>query len=319
MDTRAAAPAPTAPRTAIPRPPEPQGPLAALRREIRACRACPLAHHRRRACPGEGPERAAIAFVGEAPGYEEDRQGRPFVGPAGRLLTELLEQAGISRRRVYITNAVKCLPPKRGGSAEPAPEALAACRPFLLREIELVRPAVLVALGRTATQALLGTAIPMARARGRVFASQGRWIYPMYHPSYLLRSSDPLARRTFEDDLRGLARLLRVHAATLRPGWSIQVVPWLYRSTPTAHTPSPHSPADTWHIVTNFQLPRVQGTTVTWDVTGVHDMFRTLSTLQELIRRYIGRPVRIDPDSSLGRGVRATILDAPAQAREEMA
>jgi DNA polymerase len=167
-------------------------------------------------------------FVGEAPGWEEDRAGRPFVGKAGDLLTGLMEGAGFSRDRVYLANTTRCLPPKVRGSAEPPQEAVDACRPFLLREIALVRPAVLVAVGRTALRALLSTKLAISEARGRAYVKDGRWVYPIYHPSYLLRNGkDPVLRCTFEDDFAGLRRLLRVHAATLRPRWSLEAIAWL--------------------------------------------------------------------------------------------
>jgi uracil-DNA glycosylase family 4 len=299
-----------APARAIPRPPAPTGQLAQLHREIRRCTACPLYATRRHACPGEGPERAAVMFVGEAPGWEEDRAGRPFVGRAGQLLTELMEAAGITRSRVYVANTVRCLPQKEGGSAEPPQWAVDACRPFLLREIALVRPAVLVAVGRTALRALVSTKLAISEARGRAYVKDGRWVYPIYHPSYLLRNgNDPVLRNTFEEDFAGLRRLLRVHAATLRPRWSLEAIAWLYRSTPVPHAPNAHSQATTWHVLDAFALPQIQGTTVTWDIRGVHEMFRTPSAIQELLRRYVGRPVRLDlTNSSLRRGVRATLL-----------
>ncbi len=302
--------APPAPVRAIPRPPAPSGPLAQLHRDIRRCTACPLAATRRHACPGEGPERAAVMVVGEAPGYDEDRAGRPFVGRAGQLLTELMEGAGLSRSRVYIANTVRCLPPKTGGSAEPPQEAVEACRMFLEREIALVRPAVLVALGRAALRALVSPKLAISDAHGRAYTRDGRWVYPMYHPSYLLRNgNDPALRRAFEDDMAGLGRLLRVHAATLRPRWSLEAIAWLYRSAPTSHTPNAHSRATTLHVLERFALPQVDGATITWDIRGVHEMFRTPSAIQELLRRYVGRPVRLDlTNSSLRRGVRATIL-----------
>jgi uracil-DNA glycosylase family 4 len=249
-------------------------------------------------------------FVGEAPGWEEDRAGRPFVGKAGDLLTGLMEGAGFSRDRVYLTNTTRCLPPKVKGSAEPPQWAVDACRPFLLREIALVRPAVLVAVGRTALRALVSTKLAIREARGRAYVKDGRWVYPISHPSYLLRNgNDPVLRYTFEDDFAGLRRLLRVHAATLRPRWSLEAIAWLYRSTPVPHTPNAHSQATTWHVLDAFALPQVQGTTVTWDIHGVHEIFRTPSAVQELLRRYVGRPVRLDlANSSLRRGVRGTLL-----------
>lgn len=170
-----------------------------------------------------------------------------------------------------------------------------ACRRFLEREIALVRPAVLVAVGRTALRALVSPKLAIGEAHGRAYVKDGRWVYPPYHPSYLLQNgNDPALRRTFEDDMAGLARLLRVHAATLRPWWSLETIAWLYRSAPTPHTSNAHSPAATWHVLEHFALPQADGTDIAWDIRGLHEMFRTPSAVQELLRRYTGRPIRLD-------------------------
>lgn len=119
--------------------------------EISTCRRCGLWRYRRNPVPGEGPLHADVMFVGEAPGRNEDEQGRPFVGAAGRLLTELIELLGISRAQVYITNVVKCRPP---GNRDPEPEEVEACLPYLIRQIQIIKPKLLVALGRHAARTL---------------------------------------------------------------------------------------------------------------------------------------------------------------------
>lgn len=162
----------------------------ALRASVEQCEACALSATRRRTVFGVGDARAGWMLVGEAPGAEEDRRGEPFVGNAGRLLDAMLAALGLQRGRgVYIANTVKCHPP---GDRNPSPEELRSCAPYLQRQIELVEPRVIVALGRTAAQALLHTEASIASLRGRVHAIRlGQREIPLvatYHPAYLLRS-----------------------------------------------------------------------------------------------------------------------------------
>ncbi|HRP97390.1 MAG TPA: uracil-DNA glycosylase [Rhodocyclaceae bacterium] len=158
----------------------------ALEADIRACTACRLCEQRKQAVPGVGDRQADWMFVGEGPGAEEDRRGEPFVGPAGKLLDAMLAAIGLERGEgVYIANAVKCRPPF---NRTPAADEIAACLPYLERQIELIRPRVLVALGRPAAQALLGTDVRINAARGQVFAHRGIPVVVTYHPAYLLRN-----------------------------------------------------------------------------------------------------------------------------------
>lgn len=302
----------------IPQPPVPTGALAELRRDILRCTRCPLHTSRRRACPGEGPERAPIMIVGEAPGFMEDRAGRPFVGRAGQLLTQLLAEAGLDRRRVYLSNTVRCLPPKVGGSAAPSPEAIRACRPFLDREFELVRPAIVVLAGNTPLQSLFTPRLRVGAVHGRAYYKDGRWLYPIYHPSYALRAGT-VQEVTITDELRAdlnnLMRLRIVHAATSRRPWRVtEVVEHLFTSAPVPHTPNAHSHATTWHVLDHFALPSVSGDTVTWDLKGLRPMFKTPSAIQELLSRWTGRPVRLTAVSE-SHGAVATIVDPPAPAQ----
>ncbi len=289
------APAAPAAPPAIPRLPAPTGELAALRRDILRCTRCPLHAHRRRACPGEGPARAAVMIVGEAPGWQEDRDGRPFVGAAGQLLTRLLADCGIDRGSVYITNTVKCLPPMAGASAAPSADAVQTCLPFLRRELELVSPAVVVLAGGTPLRALVDPRLSITRAHGRAFFKDGRWLYPIYHPSYLLRSrGDPRVAAEARDDLQRLHHLRGLHAATLRRPWPLpEVLRHLFASTPTPHEPNRHSQAAAWHVLEHFALPTTRDGAITWDVRGLRPMFKTPSAIQELLRRWAGRPVRL--------------------------
>jgi uracil-DNA glycosylase family 4 len=165
----------------------------ALREAVAACRACTLCETRRQTVFGVGGTRAHWMVIGEAPGEQEDRQGEPFVGPAGQLLDRMLAALGLSRaagdddpaHQVYIANTLKCRPP---GNRNPAPEEMARCEPFLVRQIELVQPRIILAMGRFAVQALLRTGEPIGKLRGRVHQYQGVPLIVTYHPAYLLRS-----------------------------------------------------------------------------------------------------------------------------------
>jgi len=158
----------------------------ALEAEIRACRACRLCEKRHQAVPGVGDRKARWLFVGEGPGAEEDKRGQPFVGAAGHLLDNMLASIGLRRGEdVYIANAVKCRPPF---NRTPKSDEIAACRPFLIRQIELLQPRLIVALGRPAAQSLLETEVRIGEARGKRFAYRGIPVVVTYHPAYLLRN-----------------------------------------------------------------------------------------------------------------------------------
>jgi len=167
-----------------------------LRTLAAECRACGLCAQRKQAVFGVGAERAPWLFVGEGPGADEDAQGDPFVGQAGKLLDSMLAAIGCQRgREVYIANVVKCRPP---GNRTPTAEEAAACAPFLDRQIELIAPRLIVALGKTAATRLLGTEASLASLRGRVHQYKGIPVVVTYHPAYLLRSL-PEKARAWED------------------------------------------------------------------------------------------------------------------------
>ena len=164
--------------------------------DVDACNACGLCKTRNRSVPGIGDARAEWMFIGEAPGAEEDARGEPFVGQAGRLLDNMLAAIGMSRQKnVYIANVLKCRPP---GNRTPEPQEAAACRPYLERQIELIGPRLLIALGKSAASLLLGTDASIASLRGRVHHYQGRPLIVTYHPAYLLRSL-PEKAKAWED------------------------------------------------------------------------------------------------------------------------
>jgi len=164
---------------------EKQSLLDEIAAEIRSCTLCPLHKTRTNAVPGEGPADAKIMFIGEAPGREEDIQGRPFVGPAGRYLNQLLALAGLSREQVFITNIVKCRPP---GNREPRSEEATACRPYLDGQIATICPRVICLLGRPATAALLDPSATMSRVHGQTFDRDGIIYIPLYHPAAALHN-----------------------------------------------------------------------------------------------------------------------------------
>jgi len=153
---------------------------------VAACRQCRLCEARKQAVLGVGDVNADWLFVGEGPGAEEDQRGEPFIGQAGKLLDNMLAAIGLKRGQdVYIANAVKCRPPE---NRTPAPEEIAACRPYLVRQIELIQPKLIVALGRPAAQTLLQSEIKIAAARGKLHDYHGIPLIVTYHPAYLLRT-----------------------------------------------------------------------------------------------------------------------------------
>jgi len=177
--------------------------LSALKQGCQECQACPLYKHATQAVVGEGPARARLALVGEQPGDEEDRAGRPFVGPSGRLMNTVLEDLELARPKLFVTNAVKHFKfverGKRRLHEKPRASEVKACRPWLEQELGIVAPAVVVALGATATAALLGPAVRLTVSRGQLLpATLGAvsfTVVPTYHPSALLRAPTPEARR----------------------------------------------------------------------------------------------------------------------------
>ena len=178
--------------------------LAAIQAEIGDCKRCGLCAGRTHLVFGVGNPRARLMFVGEGPGYEEDRQGVPFVGRAGQLLNRIIEAMKMSRDDVYIANVVKCRPPE---NRAPLPDESATCLPFLRRQIEAIRPRAVCALGGVAVQALLETTVPISRVRGE-FRSlpDGTPVMPTFHPAYLLRN--PEKKKEVWEDMKKILQLL---------------------------------------------------------------------------------------------------------------
>jgi len=175
-----------------------------LEEEVRACTQCGLHATRTQTVFGVGQRTAEWLFVGEAPGADEDAQGEPFVGRAGQLLNAMIAALGLKREAVYIANVLKCRPP---GNRDPQPNEVEQCEPYLIRQIELIKPKLIVALGRHAAHSLLKTDVALARLRGQAHRYQDIPLLVTYHPAYLLRS--PLEKRKAWDDLQRARRMMQ--------------------------------------------------------------------------------------------------------------
>jgi DNA polymerase len=177
--------------------------LDAIRAEMGECQRCPLGKLRKNLVFGEGNSNASLVFVGEAPGADEDLQGRPFVGKAGQLLTKIIEAMGMRRRDVYICNILKCRPP---GNRNPMPDEIARCEPFLIKQLGAIRPTVVCALGTFAARTLLRKDVPITLLRGHFHDYHGIKVMPTFHPAYLLRN--PGAKRQVWDDVQMIMKEL---------------------------------------------------------------------------------------------------------------
>ena len=179
--------------------------LAEVRMDLGECTRCKLHKAGRHTIVfGVGDPDADLMFVGEAPGRDEDLQGIPFVGRAGQKLTQIIEAIGLTRDQVYIANVIKCRPPE---NRNPDPDEVETCEPFLFRQIDAIRPKVIVALGTFAARSLLKTMDPISRLRGRVYAYRGAKLVPTFHPAFLLRN--PACRRDVWEDMKKVRALLK--------------------------------------------------------------------------------------------------------------
>jgi uracil-DNA glycosylase len=179
--------------------------LVAIRQDLGECTRCKLhGLGRRQIVFGVGNPAADLMFVGEGPGADEDVQGEPFVGRAGQLLTKIIEAIGLRREDVYIANVIKCRPP---GNRNPEPDEVEQCEPFLFRQIDTIKPKVIVALGKFAAQSLLRTTDPITRLRGREYKHRDAILIPTYHPAYLLRT--PSAKREVWEDMKRVRAILK--------------------------------------------------------------------------------------------------------------
>jgi len=175
--------------------------LEGIQSEVSGCERCGLSKARTQTVFGEGDSRARLVFIGEGPGYEEDQQGRPFVGAAGQLLTKIIQAMGLTREEVYIGNIIKCRPP---GNRNPAPEETEACLPYLERQLKAIQPEYICALGAVAARTLLKTESSISRLRGRLHSYGKISLMPTFHPAYLLRNPDK--KRDVWEDMQVLMR-----------------------------------------------------------------------------------------------------------------
>ena len=176
--------------------------LDAIRHEVKNCRACKLNENRKNAVPGEGPANAEVMFIGEGPGFHENEQGKPFVGQAGHLLDQLLEAAGLQREKVYITNVVKCRPPQ---NRDPEPDELATCKRYLDRQIEAIKPKVIVTLGRFSMARFIENG-KISAIHGKAHRVEDQLVVSMYHPAAALHQ--PALKDTLMADFAGIRLFL---------------------------------------------------------------------------------------------------------------
>lgn len=197
---------------ALPPPPPPsptvtskatQDSLGQIAADLKDCQRCKLCQKRKNIVLGEGNPKARLVFVGEGPGEQEDIQGRPFVGNAGQLLDRMIAAIGLERSQVHILNVVKCRPP---GNRNPEPDEIESCSPFLYRQLDIIQPQVIVALGKFAAQTLLQTDEKISRIRGQFRPYRGALLMPTFHPSFLLRN--PASKREAWEDLKKVAKEL---------------------------------------------------------------------------------------------------------------
>lgn len=174
-----------------------------IRQEILDCQKCRLAESRTQAVPGVGPQNAQLVIIGEAPGRHEDLQGEPFVGAAGKLLTKLLEETGIPRSSVFITNIVKCRPPE---NRQPLADERKACYPYLLRQLDLIQPKIIALVGRVPAETILETTVRMGAMHGKTFQHGGRTYFVMYHPAAGLYNQDLVSE--LQVDMQKLKQVL---------------------------------------------------------------------------------------------------------------
>lgn len=183
---------------------QPSCSLEDVRNDLGECTRCGLSVTRKNIVFGSGSSDADLMFVGEAPGADEDQQGVPFVGRAGQLLTRIIQAIDLQREQVYIANILKCRPPQ---NRDPQPDEVNSCEPFLFRQIETIKPMIVVALGKYAAQTLIRTKTPISRLRGTFVEFRGIQLMPTFHPSYLLRN--PSAKREVWEDMKRVRDELR--------------------------------------------------------------------------------------------------------------
>ena len=178
--------------------------LEDVRKKLGDCKRCKLHRTRKTIVFGEGNEKATLMFIGEGPGYDEDVQGRPFVGKAGQLLTKIIQSIKLSREEVYIANIIKCRPPQ---NRNPEPDEIQNCHPFLMKQISVIQPKIICALGTFSAHTLLKTDAKITALRGKLYNLEGIKVIPTYHPAFLLRN--PEKKREVWEDMKKIAELIQ--------------------------------------------------------------------------------------------------------------
>jgi DNA polymerase len=178
--------------------------LIDVRKELGDCKRCKLHRTRKTIVFGEGHEKATLMFIGEGPGYDEDVQGKPFVGRAGQLLTKIIESINLSREEVYIANIIKCRPPQ---NRNPEPDEIQSCNPFLMKQINAIQPKIICALGAFSAQTLLKTDAKITALRGKLYDLGGIKVIPTYHPAFLLRN--PEKKREVWEDMKKIVEFIQ--------------------------------------------------------------------------------------------------------------
>ncbi len=181
--------------------------LEDVRKELGDCKRCKLHRTRKTIVFGEGNEKATLMLIGEGPGYDEDVQGRPFVGKAGQLLTKIIQSINLSREEVYIANIIKCRPPQ---NRNPEPDEIQNCHPFLMKQISVIQPKIICALGTFSAQTILKTGSKITALRGKLYDLEGIKVIPTYHPAFLLRN--PEKKREVWEDMKKIAEWLNIDA-----------------------------------------------------------------------------------------------------------
>jgi DNA polymerase len=176
--------------------------LAEVKASMQNCTNCKLSSSRIRIVFGEGSPNARLFFIGEAPGAEEDRTGRPFIGKAGELLTKIIQAINLSRDQVYISSVIKCRPP---GNRNPEPDEIIACKPFIIKQIQAIQPSIICTLGSVATQVILNNNEPITKCRGKFHECKGIHVMPTFHPAYLLRN--PKDKKLVWEDMQKIQAL----------------------------------------------------------------------------------------------------------------
>ena len=208
--------------------------LTELQSHLHDCQRCGLSAGRTQVVFGTGNPQASIMFVGEAPGFHEDQQGIPFIGAAGKLLTKLLESVGLSRDDIYIANVIKCRPPN---NRNPQPDEIDTCKPFLLQQIQTIKPKLVCSLGNFSTQTLLGKKIGITKVRGQTFHLPEFILFPLFHPAAALHQGNLLV--PLREDFQKLKDVLQTMSSSIQPPGQDEPSPAEATSEPTQSTPPP--------------------------------------------------------------------------------